>query len=785
MPESSLQSLGRYIVHAELGHGGFATVYRATDTALEREVALKVLKPGWTDDPKAVERFMREAKQAARLKHPNIVTIYDVGQAEGRLFIAMELVRGRSLQQIIAEEGALAWSRVLTILEQSAAALDYAHKQGLIHRDIKPANIILDESEPSSVQHVMLTDFGLVRGAEQASLSMGTTGGLLGTPEYIAPEIWDGEPAMKASDIYALGCVAFYLLTGQVLFSATTPMAVLKRHAEGPVFPQQWPSGVPDGVDVVLRRALAKVPNQRPASAAEFVTELRACERREAHEQESQRLRQAEEERTRREAEREADERERQRQAAEAAALEKSKREAEQRERQQLAAEKQVQRSQSEVPREEKSLPAPTAKWNRKWLYAAGGVIAVVAIAIVLANINPGQPVAPASTALPTIMLTEVPKPTEAPGAGGLTGEITLWHTYRAGGSEEKAIGDAVAQLMKDNPGLTVNVLEIPFDQIENKWTTEVAASGGPDMFTMPNDNLGTWVRGSLAAPVDDLMKDHLGDFSKAGIDGLTVDGKLYGVPGIIKALALAYNNSTVPTPPKTTDDLLALVKSGKKLVVIQSAYYNFGWMQGAFGGSLMDATGKCVADQGTGFTDAFQYLLDLKKAGADFETDGGKADTMVEQGQAEMMVEGPWVLGDFKKALGDKLGIAPMPAGPKGPAQPLSGIDGWYVNPNATPERQKLAVDVGLYLFGVKGAGFWANEAGDPMVANGLTVSDPLVKAYADAAAAGFPRPQSKEFGNWWGPFGDAVTKVMEGTLAPADAVKEACAAMNKANGK
>src|SRR5512144_924553 len=329
MPQNSLLSLGRYIIHAELGRGGFATVYRATDTTLERDVALKVLKPGWTDDAKAVERFMREAKQASRLKHPNIVTIYDVGQAEGRLFIAMELVRGRSLQQIIAEDGAQPWTRVLATLDQSAAALDYAHAEGLVHRDIKPANIILDESKPGSAVHVMLTDFGLVRGAEQASLSMGTTGGLLGTPEYIAPEIWDGEPAAKASDIYALGCVAFYLLTGKVLFSATTPMAVLKRHAEGPVFPQQWPSGVPAGADAVLRRALAKDPNQRPASAAELVAELRACEaqvtrEQAAREQEAKQkeeaeraaqtalaleaARKAEEERARQEAERQAKE---------------------------------------------------------------------------------------------------------------------------------------------------------------------------------------------------------------------------------------------------------------------------------------------------------------------------------------------------------------------------------------------------------------------------------------------------------------------------------------------
>ena len=195
--------------------------------------------------------------------------------------------------------------------------------------------------------------------------------------------------------------------------------------------------------------------------------------------------------------------------------------------------------------------------------------------------------------------------------------------------------------------------------------------------------------------------------------------------------------------------------------------------------------TGKCIADQG-GFADALQFMADLKAAGASFETDGGKADTLFRQGQVDMIINGPWMLGDYKKDLGDKLGVAPMPAGPEGAATPLAGVDYWYVNPNITPEQQKLAVGVALYLFGPKGAQIYTDVAGSPMVAHRREApTDPLVKAFADAAAAGFPRPQSKEFGNWWGPFGDAVTKVMEGKSAPADAVKEACAAMNKANGK
>jgi arabinogalactan oligomer / maltooligosaccharide transport system substrate-binding protein len=386
---------------------------------------------------------------------------------------------------------------------------------------------------------------------------------------------------------------------------------------------------------------------------------------------------------------------------------------------------------------------------------------------------------APEATVAPTEVPTEVPTaaPTEAPKV-----ELTIWHAYNAGGSEEKAINQIVAQYMKDHPNVTVNVQEIPFDQIFNKWKNDVASGGtAADMYTAPNDDLGNWVRASLVAPVDDLVKGKLDGYSKAGIDGVTVDGKMYAVPGIIKAVALYYNKDTVKTPPATTDDLLALVKGGAKLELNENNYHNYGFFP-AFGGQLTDDTGKCIADQG-GYADAMQYLLDLKAAGAVFQTDGGKADTAFRQGQFDMIINGPWVLGDYKKDLGDKLGVAPMPAGPKGPSMPLAGIDGWYLNPNGT--NQAAAVDLALYIFGKDGMKVYADVAGDPPARTDVDIADPLVKAFADAASAGTPRPQTVEFGNWWGPFGDMVTKVIEGKATPKQGVADACAAMNKANNK
>ncbi|MBP7687011.1 MAG: extracellular solute-binding protein [Thermoflexales bacterium] len=403
-----------------------------------------------------------------------------------------------------------------------------------------------------------------------------------------------------------------------------------------------------------------------------------------------------------------------------------------------------------------------------------------------------GGAATPAATQAPAAKPTDKPaepaaKPTDVPAAppaaAGPKGEVTLWHAYGTGSAEEAALTQALDAMKKDMPDVKVNVLQIPFDQVFNKWETEVAAGGGPEMFTVPNDNTGNQARGGLIAPLDDLLKGKTDAFPPASFEGAVVDGKVYGVPGIIKAVALYYNKSTVPTPPATTADLLKLVKDGKKIEINQNAYHNFGFW-GAFGGKLMDADGVCTADKG-GFADALQFLADLKAAGGEFQTDGGKADTLFRQGQADMIINGPWTLGDYKKDLGDKLGVAPMPAGPAGPATPLAGVDYWHVNPNASAEQQQLAVEVALYLFGPKGAQIYADVAGSPMVAKGVNAKDPLVKAFADAAAAGFPRPQSKEFGNYWGPFGDAVTKVLEGKLTPAEAVTEACGAMNKANGK
>jgi arabinogalactan oligomer/maltooligosaccharide transport system substrate-binding protein len=300
-------------------------------------------------------------------------------------------------------------------------------------------------------------------------------------------------------------------------------------------------------------------------------------------------------------------------------------------------------------------------------------------------------------------------------------------------------------------------------------------------MFTAPNDELGNEVRANLLMALDSKLQGKLDKVAPLGVDGLKVNGKLYGVPMLFKAVALYYNKDKVPTPPKTSDELLNLVKSGKTLVQNQNAYHLFGWST-AFGGNLMDSSGKCVADQG-GWADAFQYQLQLKQAGTRFETDGGRADTSFRGGQVDMIINGPWVLGDYKKDLGSKLGVAPMPAGPKGKAGPLTGVDGWYINNSA--KNVDGAIALALALTTAESQKVYADVAGDVPVRTDVTVSDPLVKAFSDASATGFARPQSVEFGNYWTPFGDAVTKILEGKTTPQAGISDACKAMNTANKK
>lgn len=267
------EMLGRYEILEEIGHGGFATVYRARDTKLGREVALKLLDPLLMRDEAFVARFEQEGRAAAGLEHPHIVPIYEVGSTQERLYIAMRLVRGKSLAHRLQAEPRIPWGETLELLRQVSDALEYAHDQGIVHRDIKPHNILLDPRSGA-----MLSDFGFARLVGTSSLTQSVSGGIVGTPAYIAPEIWDGAQATPATDVYSLACVVCEMLTGRVLFGGETPMAVMRAHDRGAVLPAQWPADVPAEIGRVLARAVARDPAQRYGRVRELVAGLAALQ---------------------------------------------------------------------------------------------------------------------------------------------------------------------------------------------------------------------------------------------------------------------------------------------------------------------------------------------------------------------------------------------------------------------------------------------------------------------------------------------------------------------------
>jgi serine/threonine-protein kinase len=244
-----------------------AVVYRALDRTLGRQVAIKVLREQFAADPEFVERFDREARSAARLSHPNIVDIYDVGADGETRFIVMELVEGENLKSLIRRGGALPPALVIGYGREVGAALEYAHRRGIVHRDVKPQNVLLDADG-----HAKLTDFGIAQAAESVGL---TQTGVLGTPQYMSPEQARGRGVGPASDVYSLGVVLYELATGRLPFQADSPLAIALRHVEDePPAPRSLNPSVPPALEAVILRALAKAPAERFASAADLVDAL-------------------------------------------------------------------------------------------------------------------------------------------------------------------------------------------------------------------------------------------------------------------------------------------------------------------------------------------------------------------------------------------------------------------------------------------------------------------------------------------------------------------------------
>jgi DNA-binding beta-propeller fold protein YncE len=265
-----------YRLEEQIGQGGMAVVFRAYDQRLDRQVALKILAPGLALDEAFRQRFIRESRAAAAVDDPHIIPVFEAGEERGVLFIAMRYVRGGDVRSLVDREGPLPPGRATEIISQVASALDAAHARGLVHRDVKPANMLLDESAGSDrPDHVYLSDFGLTKAA-LAVTGLTSTGQFLGTLDYVAPEQIEGRPVDGRTDLYALACATFELLTGAPPFRRDEGMAVMYAQVseEAPRLSSRRP-GLPARADAVMSRALAKSPDDRYPSCRDFAGALR------------------------------------------------------------------------------------------------------------------------------------------------------------------------------------------------------------------------------------------------------------------------------------------------------------------------------------------------------------------------------------------------------------------------------------------------------------------------------------------------------------------------------
>jgi serine/threonine protein kinase len=260
-----------YRIEERIGRGGMGVVYRAEHLNLRRRAAIKIIAPDLADSAGFRERFTREARIAAALQHPNIVTVYDAGEVDGLLYLAMQYIQGEDLAAILRADGRLRPYRAIDVCRQVASALDAAHAMGLIHRDVKPANVLIEG------RNAFLTDFGLTKRLEGTHAQLTRAGDVVGTIHYVAPEQIEGRRVSARSDVYSLGCLLYHCLAGQVPFALETDVAVIYAHlSEEPPKLSELRPELPEGLDAVMAKALDKSPDRRFPSCGDMISAARA-----------------------------------------------------------------------------------------------------------------------------------------------------------------------------------------------------------------------------------------------------------------------------------------------------------------------------------------------------------------------------------------------------------------------------------------------------------------------------------------------------------------------------
>lgn len=358
--------------------------------------------------------------------------------------------------------------------------------------------------------------------------------------------------------------------------------------------------------------------------------------------------------------------------------------------------------------------------------------------------------------------------------------KLLIWHSYEMGSIEETIFSTLIQNLENQHPGWEIESANIPFESIDEKYKTEVEAGKGPDLLIRRNDILGEMVDSGLIADLSFQTKGKLDSFTRQSISGMTVDGKLYGIPLTSQTDVLYYNRNLVSEAPRTMDDLLATLKNGSKMTMHLSAYHLFGW-PGAFGGKLIDESGLCIADQ-RGWLEAANFLLAMKDSGVIFSENFTEIETPFLLGQTAYMINGPWVLEKYRNELGNYLDAIPLPAGLE-PSTPLLEMVGIYINPNT--RNINAATELGLFLTGQESQSIYMDYADQIPVRVDVKVHDPIIQAFVTADSIATVRPQENEFKNFWTPFNKMWVDILVNDVDPSIAITEACNGINTANNK
>ncbi len=788
MENLSGRSFGAYEILEALGEGGMAAVYRAYQPSVERYVAVKVLPRQFASDPTFVARFRREARVVAQLQHPHILPVFDYGESDGYTYFVMPLVSGGTLADRVAA-GIPPIEQTRIWIAQVARALGYAHQRGVIHRDVKPSNVLLDESE-----NCLLSDFGITHIAE-TSKALTTTGTVIGTPMYMAPEQGLGQPVDARTDVYALGIVLFQMVTGRVPYDADTPLATMIKHISDPLpSARAMNPACPESLERIILKALAKRREDRYETAVEMARALEALEPGSLTSTPpsggsavaiSTMVLGA---RPPVVAPRPAELTD-----AAAGGVETSVGAV------QLSEPTRVMGATAEpkavgVSSAASSSTRPGPAWRR---YALPGALVAALILVALGAMavsqrpaaTPGATPAPRSTdtvsaAPPAAVVTEpteAPQPAEPEPAEG-PHEVILWHAFEEGSWDEKALAAALAKVAREARGYTVTVVRMAPEALYPSLAAQAQSGRGPDLILDRDDDMFSHVAGGLFNVWDDFTDGDPDTLAEWARDAHYLDGHRWALPVSAQLVAMFYNLDRVKKPLSTTAALLDLARSGTRIAFQLNCYTAYGFFN-AFDGAVFNEDGS-TSDRRVGVAQAMAYLRSLKAtAGPSFFTNYPfRYEQPFRVGDLDIYISGTWAIPGVRQGPGLKLAVAPLPSAHNA-ASPLLDFRVFYLgahsaNPNA-------AVELALTLSSAEYQKQFMDEAGWVPVRTNVAVSDPVIKGFQAAATSAQRRPQNLEFGAYGAQFCPMFDAIMNLGTDPGIGVESAFDRIKAQNGR